>query len=292
VRREREALIFSGCNSHPVTGSLQPVGLWRIKATRTRKTRNADACHRRRGRGTTAIRGHTSVVAWNGHCSEKQRNAAGSGLTRLAGTKIGDCWTRHVRERWKDSLSGATRSWSTTRAGYSAGARRRYCASWRRFSIAWARLPKAGGHGSQSSVRAGCLGASSRRPATGCRRSPTDWACAASSIWGDVRHVEISSRLKTGRDRRSPARQFPVESALMRRTRPGHHLSGTQAPRPDRALGPGNPSRPPLAGFGCGNESHLASCSAMARVAGYILHLRPSLSPAILHVVHLQEADQ
>jgi pyruvate/2-oxoacid:ferredoxin oxidoreductase beta subunit len=31
VRRERKVLIFSGCNSHPATGSLQPVA---IEATR------------------------------------------------------------------------------------------------------------------------------------------------------------------------------------------------------------------------------------------------------------------
>ena len=31
MRRERKVLIFSGCNSHPATGSLQPVA---IEATR------------------------------------------------------------------------------------------------------------------------------------------------------------------------------------------------------------------------------------------------------------------
>ena len=61
------------------------------------------------------------------------------------------------------------------------------------------------------------FGASSRRPATACRRSPTDWACAASSIWGDARHVETSGRLKLDviGDRRPAARQVPVDSAMM-----------------------------------------------------------------------------
>ena len=40
------------------------------------------------------------------------------------------------------------------------------------------------------------FGASSRRPATACRMLPTDWACAASSLWDDARHVETSGRLK------------------------------------------------------------------------------------------------
>ena len=111
--------------------------------------------------------------------------------------------------------------------GRGAKAAPRFLASWRRFLTGWARLPKAGGHGSQSSVRAGSLGASSRRPATACRRSPTDSACAASSIWGDARHVETSGRLKLDATAigGQAARQFPVESAVMRRTRPALHVS-------------------------------------------------------------------
>ena len=68
----------------------------------------------------------------------------------------------------KDSPSAAICSWSTTRAGCSAKVRPRSRATWRRFLIGWARAPKAGGHGSRSSPKAGSSAASSRPPWTAC----------------------------------------------------------------------------------------------------------------------------
>ena len=133
-----------------------------------------------------------------------------------ARSKTGDCWTRRVRECWQDSHSAAMRFWSSTRGGYSANARPQCRASWRRSLTVWARPPKAGGHGSQNSVRAG----SSARPRGHLRppagvRQPTGCAPARQSgaVPGPMK-AAVGWNWSRPAIGGQAARRFPVDKAM------------------------------------------------------------------------------
>ena len=64
------------------------------------------------------------------------------------------------------------------------------------FLNGWVARPTAGGPDSKSCAAAAGLAASSRRPATACRSSPTASAYAGWPIWGDARRDETSDWLK------------------------------------------------------------------------------------------------